>query len=308
MAETEPNMIPAAGTKRIAVVTGANKGIGFGISKQLASNGIKVILTARDVQRGSEAAEKLKAAGYSDVFFHQLDVTDPASISSLANFISSQFGKLDILINNAGIAGSIVDPEFRKNHVQGLDEIIGEKAESVKKFVRQTYEHAKNCLQTNYYGMKLVSKELIPLLQLSNSARIVNVSSGLGQLQFISNENARKELGDVDELTEEKVDKVVEGFLEDVKENLVEIKGWPKIFYAYMVSKAALNAYTRVLAKNYPNIAINSVSPGHTKTDLNDNTGVLSVEEGAKGPVMLVLMKEGGHSGLFFEQTEVAAF
>ncbi|KAG6685087.1 hypothetical protein I3842_12G094200 [Carya illinoinensis] len=222
MAETEPNMNPAAGTKRIAVVTGANKGIGFGISKQLASNGIKVILTARDVQRGSEAAEKLKAAGYSDVLFHQLDVTDPASISSLANFISSQFGKLDIL--------------------------------------------------------------------------------------FISNENAKKELGDVDELTEEKVDKVVEGFLEDVKENLVEIKGWPKTLCTYMVSKAALNSYTRVLAKNYPNIAINSVSPGHTKTDLTDNTGVLSVEEGAKGPVMLALMPEGGPSGLFFDQTEVSTF
>ncbi|KAG2677341.1 hypothetical protein I3760_12G092800 [Carya illinoinensis] len=293
MAETEPNMIPAAGTKRIAVVTGANKGIRFGISKQLASNGIKVILTARDVQRGGEAAEKLQAAGYSDVFFHQLDVTDPASISSLANFISSQFGKLDILINNEGIAGSMVDPEFRKNHVLGLDEIIGEKAESVKKFVKQTYEHSKNCLQTNYYGMKLVSKELIPLLQLSNSARIVNVSSGLGQLQ-----NAKKELGDVDELTEEKVDKGVEGFLEDVKENLVEIKGWPKV--SMLIQE--------FLAKNYPNIPINTVSPGHTKTNLNDNTGVLSIEEAAKGPTMLALMPKGGPSGLFFEQTEVAAF
>ncbi|KAG2677345.1 hypothetical protein I3843_12G095100 [Carya illinoinensis] len=308
MAETEPNMNPAAGTKRIAVVTGANKGIGFGISKQLASNGIKVILTARDVQRGSEAAERLKAAGYSDVLFHQLDVTDPASISSLANFISSQFGKLDILINNAGITGSLVDPEFRKNHVIGLDEIVGEKAESFKKFVKQNYKLSTTCLQTNYYGMKLVSKELIPLLQLSNSARIVNISSTLGQLQFISNENAKKELGDVDELTEEKVDKVVEGFLEDVKENLVEIKGWPKTLCTYMVSKAALNSYTRVLAKNYPNIAINSVSPGHTKTDLTDNTGVLSVEEGAKGPVMLALMPEGGPSGLFFDQTEVSTF
>ncbi|KAF5460701.1 hypothetical protein F2P56_020551 [Juglans regia] len=154
----------------------------------------------------------------------------------------------------------------------------------------------------------LVCKALIPLLQLSNSPRIVNVSFLLGQLQFISNENTRKELGDVDELTEEKVDKVVEGFLEDVKENLVEIKGWPKIFYAYMISKAALNAYTRVLAKNYRDIAINSVSPGHTKTDLNGNTGVLSVEEGAKGPVMLALMPEGGPSGLYFEQTEVSTF
>jgi (+)-neomenthol dehydrogenase len=71
--------------------------------------------------------------------------------------------------------------------------------------------------------------------------------------QVISNENARKELGNAKGLTEEKVDKVVEGFLEDVKENLIEDKGWPIVFSAYIVSKAALNAYIRVLAKKYPN-------------------------------------------------------
>ena len=83
---------------RIAVVTGANKGLGFEISKQLVSNGVRVILTARDVRRGNEAVEKLKNAGYSDVVFHQLDLTDYASISSLADFIKTQFGKLDILV------------------------------------------------------------------------------------------------------------------------------------------------------------------------------------------------------------------
>ena len=83
---------------RVAVVTGANKGIGFEISKQLASNGVKVILTARDVKRGTEAVEILKAAGYSDLIFHQLDVSDPVSISAFVNFIKTEFGKLDILV------------------------------------------------------------------------------------------------------------------------------------------------------------------------------------------------------------------
>jgi (+)-neomenthol dehydrogenase len=85
---------------RIAVVTGANKGIGFEIAKQLASNGVSVILTARDVKRGTEAVEKLKAAGYTDLIFHQLDVMDPTSISSLTKFIKTEFGKLDILVLN----------------------------------------------------------------------------------------------------------------------------------------------------------------------------------------------------------------
>jgi (+)-neomenthol dehydrogenase len=85
---------------RIAVVTGANKGIGFEICKQLASNGVKVILTARDEKRGNEAVEIIKSAGYSDVIFHQLDVGDMASVSSFANFIKTKFGKLDILVCN----------------------------------------------------------------------------------------------------------------------------------------------------------------------------------------------------------------
>ena len=84
---------------RYAVVTGSNKGIGLETVKGLASNGIKVVLTARDERRGSEAIEKLKECGLSDlVVFHQLDVTDHASIASLVDFVKTQFGRLDILV------------------------------------------------------------------------------------------------------------------------------------------------------------------------------------------------------------------
>ena len=101
---------------------------------------------------------------------------------------------------------------------------------------------------------------------------------------------------------------MVEGFLEDVKENLIETKGWRVNFSAYFVSKAALNAYTRILASKYPKIAINSIHPWFVRTDINHNTGVMTTEEGAKGPVMLALMPEGGPSGLFFNTTEVSTF
>lgn len=85
---------------RYAVVTGANKGIGLETVKGLASNGIKVVLTARDVKRGYRAVEELqKEFGFSGlVLFHQLDVTDPASIASLVEFVKNQFGRLDILV------------------------------------------------------------------------------------------------------------------------------------------------------------------------------------------------------------------
>lgn len=84
---------------RYAVVTGSNKGIGYGICRQLASNGVVTVLTARDEKKGLEAVEKLKESGLSEhVVFHQLDVADPASIASLADFIKFKYGKLDILV------------------------------------------------------------------------------------------------------------------------------------------------------------------------------------------------------------------
>ncbi|KAI7988781.1 Short-chain dehydrogenase/reductase 2b [Camellia lanceoleosa] len=289
--------------KRIAVVTGGNKGIGLEICRQLASNGIMVILTARDEKRGLKSVENLKACGLSHIFFHQLEVTDQASIASMADFIKNKFGKLDILVNNAAISGSIIDEEAQKR----LNLIVSSNLKA-EKFVEQSYEMGEACLGTNYYGVKLVTEELIPFLQLSDSAKIVNVSSTMGQLELVLNEKAKKELSDTDSLTEEKVEEVLKRYLDDLKEDLLETKGWPVNFSAYIMSKAALNAYTRVLAKKYPNIAINAVSPGFVKTDLNHHRGILTVEQGAEGPVMLALLPNGGPSGLFYDQMEVSTF
>ena len=87
---------------RYAVVTGANKGIGYGICKKLATRGVKVVLTARNEKRGLEALDKLKqdigVSSADSVMFHQLDVTDPSSIASFTHFITTSFGKLDILV------------------------------------------------------------------------------------------------------------------------------------------------------------------------------------------------------------------
>ena len=86
---------------RYAVVTGGNKGIGLGICRQLAANGVTtVVLTARDEKRGLEALQTLKASGLSNLVFHQLDVGDPASITSLADFVKTNFGRLDILVRD----------------------------------------------------------------------------------------------------------------------------------------------------------------------------------------------------------------
>ncbi|KAL0002523.1 hypothetical protein SO802_016304 [Lithocarpus litseifolius] len=144
---------------------------------------------------GLEAAEKLREFGLSDhVVFHQLDVADPASIASFADFIKTKYGKLDILVNNAGIAGSIVDKDVLTASVLGMDEEGTNADVDWSKIATDTYELAEECLKTNYNGAKGMIEALLPILQLSNSPRIVNVSSSFGHLKEIPSEWAKEVL------------------------------------------------------------------------------------------------------------------
>ncbi|XP_042515240.1 (+)-neomenthol dehydrogenase-like [Macadamia integrifolia] len=286
-----------ASTKTYVLVNGANKGIGLEICRQLATIGFIVVLTARDEKRGVEAVEKLKEVGLSHVVFHQLDVMDPSSIASLADFIKTQFGKLDILVNNAGIMGIEIDDEAKRVWMT----IDGPEVRIVKysEAARQTHETAEECVQTNYYGTKRVIEALLPLLQLSDSPRIVNVSSSLGELQHVTDIWAREVLSNVGGLTEERVEDVLNKFLR-LRLDFKESKGLP----AYTMSKATMNAYTRILAMKFPKFRINCVKPGYVKTDLNYNTGIFTVDEGAACPVKLALLPDDGPSGISIFQKE----
>ncbi|XP_027336748.1 (+)-neomenthol dehydrogenase-like [Abrus precatorius] len=292
-------------TERYGVVTGANKGIGFAICKQLASNGINVVLTARDEKRGLEAVDKLKELPLpGHVVFHQLDISDPASIESIADFIKNQYGKLDILVNNAAIPGAQWDPE-------ALNEAIlkeNPSRDDWSKIATETYELTEVGLKTNYYGTKALTEALIPLLQCSASPNIVNVSSSMGRLQNIPNGWPKEVLSDVENLTEGKIDEILNEFLKDSKEGSSENKGWPYALPTYCVSKAALNGYTRILAKKYPSFCINAVCPGYVKTDINFNTGYLTPDEGAEAAVRLALLPQGSPSGLFFSRSDEKSF
>jgi len=145
----------------VALITGANKGIGFEISRQLAKRGITVVIGARDETRGAEAAARLRDEGL-DAHHVRLDVTDASTIEPLSRFFEERFGRLDILVNNAGVLLDEGTP------LSDLD--IG--------VLRQTFE-------TNFFGVFAVSKALLPLIQRSEAGRIVNVSSQLGSLADI---------------------------------------------------------------------------------------------------------------------------
>ncbi len=147
---------------KVALITGANKGIGLEIARQLGQNGLTVLIGARDAARGEAAVQALQGEGI-DARFLALDVTDQSSIEAAAQTVEADFGHLDVLVNNAGVA---------------LEAAAASEADL--EVVRRTFE-------TNFFGVIAVTQALLPLLRQSEAGRIVNVSSGLGSLTEMSN-------------------------------------------------------------------------------------------------------------------------
>ncbi|KAI3888833.1 hypothetical protein MKX03_002365 [Papaver bracteatum] len=154
--------------------------------------------------------------------------------------------------------------------------------------------------------MRLPSCWRKPLRTLTRG--IVNVSSVYGQLKFISSETIKEELRNVDCLTVEKLDELMQKFLKDFKDGMLETNGWLVLVCAYKVSKAAINAYTRILARKFPSFRVNAVHPGLVKTDISFHQGNLTPDEGAKAPVMVALLPSHGPSGFYFDQMEISTF
>jgi NAD(P)-dependent dehydrogenase (short-subunit alcohol dehydrogenase family) len=222
--------------KKIALVTGSNKGLGFETCLQLAQLGLTVILSARDLIKG-EVAAKLLADRGMDVLFYQLDVSNQNNISRIARQIEQQFGRLDILVNNAAIL-----------------------YDTWQKAVDADLEVVNQALLTNLFGPWRLSQVCAPIMKKNKYGRIVNVSSGAGSLHYMG-------------------------------------AGTP----AYSVSKAALNAFTRILAAELSGtgILVNSVDPGWVATDMGGRGG-RPVEEGAKGIVWAATLPDNGPTGGFF--------
>ncbi|SFP17346.1 Short-chain dehydrogenase [Actinomadura madurae] len=156
--------------RKVALVTGANKGIGRGAAEQLAELGMTVLVGARDTRRGEEAAAALRAAG-GDVHAIVLDVTDRATVQEAARWIEERFGRLDVLINNAGITGSgQVSPEDAHDQVPSTVDLD---------MVRAVFE-------TNVFGVIAVTNAMLPLLRRSPAPRVVNVSSHAASMTLLS--------------------------------------------------------------------------------------------------------------------------
>jgi NAD(P)-dependent dehydrogenase (short-subunit alcohol dehydrogenase family) len=238
------------GDKKVALITGANKGVGFETARQLGQLGFTVIVGARDGQKGEMAASKLRDEGL-DASSIVLDVTDDDSIAAAARWTENKFGKLDVLVNNAGI-------------------MPNEKAKASELPLatwRETFD-------TNVFGVVAVTQALLPLLRKSEAARIVNLSSILGSLNFTSAPGAGASSA------------------------------------AYRASKSALNAVTVAFAQELRKtpIKVNAAHPGWVKTDMGGEGAMLDLVTGAKTSVRLATLPDDGPTGGYFHLEDALAW
>jgi len=231
---------------KVAAVTGGNKGVGLALCRRLAREGCAVVLAARDEKKGGRACAELKKEGL-EVQFHPLDVRDIDSARALAAFIEREFGRLDILVNNAAI---LID---RSKRALTID-----------------LPSLRETLETNLYGPLRLAQALAPLMRKSGGGRVVNVSSWFG--------------------------------------SMAEMQGGG--YAGYRVSKACLNALTRILADELKGagILVNAACPGWVRTDMGGAGAPLSPDEGADTPAWLALLPDGGPTGGFFQSRRAYAW
>jgi len=225
---------------RVALVTGANRGIGFETCRQLGRRGLRVILSARKAEAGEKAAGIFQAEGLA-VEFRQLDVTDIESIDVCVKGIDRDMGRLDVLVNNAGI---MLDSSKRGESIFQADADL----------VRNTFE-------VNTLGPLMVTKSLLPLMRRNDYGRIVNVSSGMGQLSEMDG-------------------------------------GYPGYRISKTAINAVTVILARELEGT--NIKVNSVCPGWVRTEMGGNNAPRSPEQGAETIVWLATLPDDGPSGGFF--------
>lgn len=243
----------------VALVTGANKGIGLQIAKDLAERGLTVLVGSRSLENGEAAANSVGG----DARAVRLDVTDRASIDAAAERIRQELGRLDVLVNNAGIAHAGLPERLRPD--APLQEIAQAGRLSVA-----SLDEIRTVFETNVFGVIAVTQAMLPLLREAPAARIVNISSRGGSLTLNSDPaNPHRALFGAYSASKTALNAVTVAFAVDLEP---------------------------------AGIKVNAVSPGFTATDLNFFQGTRTVEQAAREPVRLALIGYDGPTGTFSDE------
>jgi NAD(P)-dependent dehydrogenase (short-subunit alcohol dehydrogenase family) len=222
---------------KVALVTGGNRGIGYELVKQLAQEGFKVILAGREPEAGQEATQKLKKLNL-DVSFVVMDVDNQESIRQASITLNERYGRLDVLINNAGV-------------------YLGEN----EKLLTMDPSILEKSMATNFFGSYHVIQSFIPIMEKHGYGRIINVSSGYGEMREMSQQGVG----------------------------------------AYKLSKLALNGLTQLIAAEIKgDIKINAVCPGWVSTDMGGPSAPKSPKQAAENILWLATIGLEGPNGGFF--------
>ncbi len=267
-----------SGDKKVAIVTGANKGIGLAITKGLARKfSGDVYLTARNEERGLAAIKKLKDEEGVTAHFHQLDIEDDESVKRIRDFMKEKYGGIDVLVNNAATA-FLSDPEIAP--------CIGYDKPPSEPFSVQ----AEVTIRINYFGLRRVCGILFPILK--PGARVVNITSDSGWLSLIIKKPDLKAKLGSDDLTVEELDEIMKDFVKAAEEGNHKEKGYGQS--SYCISKVGISALSRIqhqiFEKEGLDKVVNHAHPGFVNTDLTNHKGPSNTDDGARSGIYGALL------------------
>jgi len=276
-------------SKKIVLITGSNKGIGYGIIEALLKkkSKLRIVLTSRNESLGLASYNQLLQKypfSKNDFFYHQLDITKAQSISNIISWIKKEFGKIDYLVNNAGL-GSLGNYHDINIH--------------------------NSILEVNVFATINFTEEMLKNEMINKKGKIILLGSMMGNLNSLSSSKLKNEFKNAK--TYQDLLNLTKAFKTSFKNKTIDQDGW--CINTYSVSKMVVNTYARVLSLRSEiennDISVYAAHPGWVKTDMGGPSAPLTIEQGTINEIFLLELPDGinkNYQGKYFDNCRVASF